>query len=180
MSYSTIYRIPHEGEIQEGRKFHNSWHGAFAIWDVLAKRHLGWKSAHDGFAFKDKSSDLWGISKREGIPMSDRVALACTFDNAILKLGNVPWYCDLMEEFIDRYDMDDYHPRDWVDYLESCYASGLDIFGFCWCQTSVVSDIWMVEDENIDDEDERRRMFDWSLDQERGDFFFLRDLLEGI
>jgi hypothetical protein len=163
MSYCEIFIVPGNGELCSGKEFGNAHRGAGIIWSKIGQRHLGWQG-HEMFK-EQEARRLWELARRPDVPLRDRVALACTFDNAMLRLEDVPWFCGQMDDFIAAYDLEQYHPRAWVSYLRSVHRNEpAGIFGFCWNHTSLNADAWMVEDHEIEDEDEGYRMFDVARD----------------
>lgn len=161
MSYTTLYLVPEEGEVESYAEFKNAFQGSFNVWSEMGKSYLGMENV----SFVNMKP-VWNLFKDGKVLLNDRIVLASTFDWIMVKREHLSVVVDAMDDFSKRYESG--HLPEQAEKLrelahdESCYAA-------CWCQTSVVGDMW----ERVDaEEEETYRMYDISRDT---DHWFLFD-----
>lgn len=163
MSYTTLYKVPRSGEIEEYATFRNAFQGAFNIWTEVAKSYLGMEYLPADMEV------LWKLSQDHEVIHNDRIVLATTFDYVMIRREHLLVVAEAMDDFCRRYEPG--HLPEQAEKLrelaqdESCYAA-------CWRQTSV-TDMWMVRSGELDEyDDPRYLMYDVSEDT---DHWFLFD-----
>lgn len=119
-------------------EYRNGWGTGPLIWDYLSKCYLdskGWHTAGD---------ELWRLSKDESVPFSLRAAHVMTFDQALVRPGDLQSFGCLIEEAATV--LSDWNP----DYVNHFAAIASDLksarldrraLGVGLCCTSV-SDAW--------------------------------------
>lgn len=133
MSYTEIYVLGenpyHAGETQ------NAWRGAMYVWNQIAIDYFGLQSfpTFD----EDMQWKIWNAQKHHEIKDFERVVLASTMDNAVLKGSDAKALVEHFRKYAEA------HPNSSIgeqaDIIESLNASD-DQF-IAWCQTTV-SGFW--------------------------------------
>lgn len=139
MSYTTLYKVPEQGEITSHATFHNAFRGAALVWDTLSRRYLGTQK------FTSLSRDMqpiWNLWKANNIPLSYRIVLMSTFDNVMVKRENIPLVIEAIKEYAKEFD-DAGHLPEQAKKLEELFDDQ-ECFAICWNQTSVNADAWQT------------------------------------
>lgn len=169
MSYTTIYKVPEKGEIENYAEFKNAWRGALNVWTEMAKRYLGMEMLP---MFREGGMrPVWDLSEDPEIPENDRIVMASTFDNVMVEREDLPRLVEAYRDFATRFE-----PGSLLEQAEVLEKLAADptCFAVCWNQTSVNSDTWMKPEGDPDIEDDYRlRMYDISKDN--GHWFLFED-----
>ncbi len=162
MSYTTLYKVPENGEIEDYAEFKNAYQGAFNVWSEMAKAYLGMEHSPMFGSMKP----IWDMADDDRALLNDRIVLASTFDWVMVKREHLSVVADAMDDFGKRYEPG--HLPEQAKKLreltqdKSCYA-------VCWCQTSV-TDMWNRA--CVGNDGETSRLYDVSRDN---DHWFLFD-----
>lgn len=170
MSYTTLYLVPIEGEIETYAEFRNSYRSAFLVWSNMSEKYLQ-KPLSTIISLNDLNplQEAWDLWKNPHVLIEDRIVMAATFDKVMVRRTEIPRLIDAILSYITRFDGGNL--VDMIDKLRElkdnrvCYA-------VCWNQTSV-SDVWSIYNE----ETEESRMYDVSRDKNH---WFLFDELEKL
>lgn len=161
MSYTTLFKVPERGEIEEYAEFENSWLGAYTVWTEMAKRYLDWDVLP--MSREGDMKPLWDLTKADRVLLNDRIVLATTFDQVMVRRENLAVVVAAMADFAQRHKPG--HLPQQAEALrvlaadESCYA-------VCWNQTGVNGDAWREPSGEMDEygDDEVYRMYDLAKD----------------
>jgi len=172
MSYTTIFKVPKEGEVETYAEFNNARRGAFNVWAVMAKEYLNIEPLP---VFDDDKNwnCIWGLSDSDEVLYSDRIVMEATFDKVMVKRENLLTLAKAMDDFCTRYEPGSLPEQ--VQTLRELFKDE-DCFAVCWQQTSVTC-AWEEEsDEELDEYgDEISRNYDVSKDTKH---YFLFDRLK--
>jgi len=182
MTYTTIYSVPKEGELKMEAELGTAHWSAPAVWTMVCEEWLDDKDYH---FLQTDCSKLWALSDDERLPFWQRIVLATTYDNVIVKLENLPKVIWVMREFYvefkKRYPEHGCHLPEQADVLQRIFDEGT-AFGVCWTQTSVCADSWEVCEKceccGQYLEDGEIRLFDLSKDDDYGAWLLFN--IEGL
>jgi len=160
MSYTELYTFDKEGNAKDLGEIQNSWRGAMAIWNILDKRYLPkfipeWAKVTKEYLVKDyyRSSDpekikeIWNLYKDEKISETDKIVLASTFDNVVVKKENINRLIKAFREFEGETSLSEQ-----ADMIESV-VNDPDVIAIAWNQTSVMADNWVSYEWNEEKEE---------------------------
>jgi len=160
MSYTTLFKVPKSGEIEDYAEFKNAFRGAFNVWSEMAKAFLCMEDlpmSRDG-----GMKQVWDLAQSENVPLNDRIVMASTFDRVMVKREHLFLVAAAMDDFANRYDPG--HLPEQAKKLREL-AKDESCFAVCWRQTSVTADMWMEQTGEIDEYgDIGYRMYDVSKD----------------
>jgi hypothetical protein len=158
MSYTTLYKVPASGPLEEAGEFRNSWRFAAHIWNALSRKYLGRELA----LFSDAGARaVWNLWKDERVSQAERVTLLCTFDHAMVEKEFLPEVARAFEEFAAEHEPGSL--REQAGAIRAL-AGDPECSGCCWQVTSVADDLWRIYDEDR----QTRRLFDLSRDYVAG------------
>lgn len=159
MSYTTIYKVPERGPIEEYRTFSNSHRGAWTVWVRMQERYL---PGHDMYGFgarrDDQMQKVWDLAKDTRVPLAHRLTMRSTFDRVMVRREDLLALADAFEQFAA-----DFQEHGSIFEQEMALrelAKDTTCYAVCWNQTSVNGDAWEVDDP----ETEESRMYDVALD----------------
>lgn len=175
MSYTTLYKVPEEGPIEEYETFRNSFRGAAMLWDWLGRLHVPmFSQAIFPMADQKLMDRLFRLVGYYDIPLHRRIVLATTYDNAMVRRVDFFAVAEAMElvatEMTARVGVPPDPPKveqDSGTYPQQAEAlrrlhDDEDAFAACWCQTSAADDVWERWDDGCDDP----RPYDLSKDDD--------------
>ena len=136
MSYTELYQVLLDGDIVFYSEYHNSWRGAFFVWNCMSKKYLGRDA---GF---EELQQVWDLHENEKIPLELRIVLASTFDNVMVKRRNIPFLINSIHVFSTFFGSDNNVARQ-IPNLENLYLDD-DTFAVCWNQTSTCFSPWII------------------------------------
>lgn len=149
MSYSTVFRIRHDGQVEEAYRHGNSWLFAAKIWTMLWDKYIKptvEESRRDYLSWihgMEHAKKVWDLMHDERLSRSEKLALASTFDGVWVPRSMI------------------------IEVSNAIHSVGAsigalgalaneDIRGVCFTGTSVGESQWhLVENEGTDDEDWR-------------------------
>ncbi len=162
MSYTTLFKVPESGEIEDYADINNSLRGAFSVWSEMAKVYLGMEYLPMSGNRDERMQLVWDLSKSERVPLNDRIVMASTFDRVMFKREHLLTTATAMDDFGNRHDPG--HLPEQARKLREL-AQDESCFAVCWRQTSVTSDMWMEHTGELDENgDMGYRMYDVSKD----------------
>lgn len=168
MSYTTIYKVPEKGEIENYAEFKNSHRGAFNVWTEMARRYLGMEMLP---MFRDGGMrPIWDLARNPEIPENDRIVMMSTFDRVMVKREDLPRLIEAFRDFGSRFE-----PGSLLEQAKALekLVSDSTCYAVCWNQTSVNSDHWQIGEGDPEVEDDYKlRMYDISKDT---DHWFMFD-----
>lgn len=135
MSRTELYVVKKNGDVIHHKDFHNSHRGALKCWMTIAKHYLKLK----GLGFTKMMMDdtemnkVWNLANNKSVLWNDRVVLASTFDNIVVKKKNIPKLIESFKDYCKRYDGGNF--ADQIQEFESLKKK--KIHGICWNQTSI-------------------------------------------
>ena len=143
-------------EIGETRNGHR---GAMAVWQIVEKRYL--PSLDKPYYVKEDYSsrvvasmcsfgdekqpidEIWGLVNNIDICDTDRIVLASTFDNVLVKKEYIPVLLKAFREFEGETSL-----KEQADIIERAVNSDKSIVAIGWNQTSVNENKWLTQDYN--------------------------------
>ena len=143
MSYTEIIKVKKDWTVEGVDQIGNSFRGAFAIWQELAKHRL-WM-AWLPMSREDQMQRVWDLWKDEKTPRYEQIVMRSTFDRELVRQENLPKLLEAMELFISAYP--DKTSLDEQIEIISGLVDDPDCLAIGWNQTSV-QDTW-EEGENI-------------------------------
>ena len=168
MSYTTLYKVPESGPVEEFAEYRNAFRGGFLVWDNLSHLHLNTPATHFMLKGDRAMQAVWNLWQNLEVPESHRIVMASTFDTVMVKHENLPRLIEAFESYCSDVD-DPGHISAMIPHLralaedDSCHA-------VCWQQTSVSADSWMV----YEGVDKGSRRYDISRDT--GHWFLFDEL----
>ena len=157
MSYTEIYKVPEKGEIESYADVNNAGRGAYLIWSGVYKHYIGnkfnlWKDDH--------CKSVSYLVKDNDVHINDRIVIATTLENMMIRRENLPLLINAMEDFGNRHDNGNLPEQ--VEHLKALVQDST-CFAVCWNQTN--GDAWEVNSGEIDEDGEKVwRMYDVSKD----------------
>lgn len=174
MSCTLIYGFGMDGTCtDEVVAIQNAFRGGIAVWRALEKKYLpsyrpAWvpKGVSDdeildyiGFEPSRATSltddeaikDIWNLFKAENTSETDRIVLGTTFDNVLVRRGNILKVVEAFEAF-DKEHEGMSNLKEQADGIRSFLADP-QITAIGWNQTSVNGDDWSNSGETMEDED---------------------------
>jgi hypothetical protein len=164
VSWTEIYAFDKEGNAKLFGEIQNSWRGGIAIWAILEERYLppyipdyvkacNWYKpdmcykeiiSRNGFKPTRLSSmgnekainDIWDLAYDEKVADVDKTVLLTTFDNAVVRIENVPEIIKAFKQFDGETSL-----KEQSDILQEIVDSG-EYIAVAWNQTSVSGDSW--------------------------------------
>jgi hypothetical protein len=163
MSYTTLFKVPASGPIDEIAEFKNSHRFGPFVWDMLAKAHLN--ADYATLSWDKQMQRVWDLAHVETVPTFERITLMSTFDHVMVKQADISKVIEAFKAFSEKYDTGA-HGSLWeqVPFLtkmvedKTCYA-------ICWTQTSITDPWWVSEGDDV-------RLYDISRDNDRHWFMF--------
>jgi hypothetical protein len=139
MSYATLLKINRYGDVHKCKRYTNSHRGAFLVWDRMAKEYLGEHATH---FIHDDMQPIWDLWKNELVPLHERVLMAATFDNVMVKSDNLATLIQDIErcgEFLAG------HFYAQAQLIKSELLNSDDCLGVCWHQASATCSPWWID-----------------------------------
>lgn len=145
MSYTEIYAIGLNGDIEEYGEVHNAWGGAMHIWLKLREKYSLYGSNFIDFNTLWKSTYI--------LNEADSWVMFGTFDRCIILKKELPNYIKHLHSFVKEYPTPNLEEQ--LSILERASKDDT-IRGICFNQTSVNSNPWWVDTRpyNIDKDTE--------------------------
>ena len=166
MSCTEIYSFDNSGNAHLYGRVANAWRGAMAVWTEMESRYLplfipeyvkacNWYE--DGMGYEDivpilgyapsrlspvlhredsKIDEIWNLADDENVQYRDRIVLASTFDNILVKKADIP----KLIEFFKDFGGDTSLPEQ-AEILQKAYDAP-DVIAVGFNQTSVNADTW--------------------------------------
>jgi len=141
VSYTEIYAVRPNGDIEDYGETHNAWLGAMHIWTKLGEKyHIRGEHPFD-------FSRLWKSSSV--MNEADQWVMAGTFDKVIIPKEQLAIYVQHLRSFATEYPTSNLTEQ--IAILERAINDDA-VQGICFNQTSVNSNPWWIYDESNDDE----------------------------
>jgi len=162
VSYCQIVEF-RNGKATYGPEFRNAWGGAAFIWDALFNKYIK-DPMREYHTWVTDEKPLWALAKRKDLPMFERVALAATFDWALVMWVNFKTFASDIRTFVAAHPEGNKvcHLSQWADFIEK---SDADAIGFH--HTSVSENPWFT----LDEEKEEDVPYDISTGEEHWDIY---------
>ena len=141
MSYTEIYAVQANGNIQQYGEAHNASGCAMHIWTKLAEKY-NVKGKHP-FDLEP----LWNSIKQ--MNERDQWVMAGTFDHVIIPREQLPTYCNFLRSFAN--DCSTSNLEEQIALLDRAIIDET-VHGICFNQTSVNTNPWWIYDGSNEDE----------------------------
>lgn len=151
MSYTEIYAFGKDGNGEKYGEVKNAFSGAFAVWDIMGRKHIG---AGASLCSMKQMERIWALFYDERVPFDERIVMGTTFDNCLVKRENIPQVVEAFKKFEGDTSL-----AEQAVILEEIYDSGKYI-AVGWNQTSVNCAEW--SDYNIFENNEHWYLFEES------------------
>ncbi|MFW5962405.1 MAG: hypothetical protein ACOCQR_02205 [bacterium] len=153
MSYTEIYVVKKNGDVEVYAEIINAWRGAMAIWDILEEKHLPPfrpsfvpctipdDEIEEYLTYKPKrarsinindTKEIWDLASCDHIPFLDKIVLCTTFDKVIVKKENIQKVIDAFNSFEGQTSL-----KEQAEILTKILEED-EYIGVTWNQTSVV------------------------------------------
>lgn len=159
MSCTEIFGFDKEGNAYHQADVKNAWRGAVAIWRILEAtylppyipqyaRQLGITTSGEckrRFAYtplrcntfeKGAIEEVWNLSDRQDVTLTDRICLYTTFDKCLVKREDIPKVIEAFRAFAEGTSL-----KEQADVLEQMYSDE-NCIAVGWNQTSVAVESW--------------------------------------
>ncbi len=151
MSYTEIYKVKTNGDVELYSEVQNSYRGASLVWKQMAMRYIP-VCRMDEMAYYEMwrkgLRPVWDLARNERVPLAHRIVMTSTFDNVMVRKEDIPQLINAMRQFAKDFDDPGNIPAE-ADILEKMFSEE-DTFGACWNQTSVNCGPWTVYDPDED------------------------------
>lgn len=148
MSYTELYKVCKDGHVESYAEFRNSHRGASLVWMQMSRRYLG----RDANLLN--MEPVWDLWRNQSVPLADRIVMASTFDNVMVRRTEFKRLCDAIAEYCQRIDGGTLPEQ--AQAITQLLDDD-DCIAVCWNQTSVNADgTWWVYDDDEDDDDDGR------------------------
>lgn len=138
MSYTEIVGFNKEGNAYSQADIHNAFRGAMAIWQIMEKKYLPVGRFSRCVMCNEKDiQEIWDLAQNEKVSESDRICLATTFDNCVIKKEDFQKVITAFREFEGETSLEEQ-----ADVLEEM-LSDEDCIAVAWNQTSVNENQWL-------------------------------------
>lgn len=138
MSYTEIVGFNKEGDAYSQADIHNAFRGAMAVWRAMEEKylHVGRFSRCVMGSEKDMK-EIWDLAGSEKVSDNDKICLASTFDNVVVKKKDFQKVINAFREFDAETSL-----KEQADVLEEMLADE-DCIAVAWNQTSVNENTWL-------------------------------------
>lgn len=133
MSQTIIFAFDKDGASREYGYTKNSWRGAWAVWDIMGKRHLGIGASIINESAMQK---IWDLMDDKRVPMNERIVMGTTFDRCLAKNEDIPKVIKAFREFDGDTSL-----KEQADILQEIYDTG-DYMAVGWHQNSGSCEMW--------------------------------------
>ncbi len=164
MSYTEIYLVKKNGDVEHYKDIKNSWRGAMFIWTELGKFY----NTQESFSFDFK--ETWKLYDNEKLEDFEKITLGTTFDNVIVGREKLIGVALAFDKFYEKYQGSSL--KEQATILRDIYKKEEDCLGVCWNHTSVNGDMWQYYPAC---EHEEERLFNINKDENNGKHWFLFD-----
>jgi hypothetical protein len=135
MSYTEMYRVDANGDVQPYEDFHNAWRGAFLVWREMSKAYLG--KEFPLHKLETDARETWDLWKNAEIPVAYRIVMAHTFDNVMIRRENFTRFIEAVEEYAETFDAGTL-----LEQAQAVARIPEDTLAICWNPTSVNCNPW--------------------------------------
>lgn len=165
MSYTTLYKVCQDGCVIEHSRYRNSHQAAMLVWDNMARKYLGQPASK--YMLDQQMQCVWNLWKNPDVHESERILMAATFDQVMVKRENFQRLIDAIRECGCLFAGHFYQQ---VRAVVS-FRDDNDCIAICWQQTSVARPAWQVYGD--DDEEEGRQ---YNIFEDEGHWFLFGEL----
>lgn len=149
MSYTEIVGFNKEGNAYSQADIHNAFRGAMAIWRAMEEKYLTVGRFSRCVMGNEKDMrEIWDLAGSNKVSENDKICLASTFDNVVVKRKDFQKVITAFREFDAETSL-----KEQADVLEEMLADE-DCIAVAWNQTSVNKNTWLSGggyDEKTDD-----------------------------
>lgn len=157
MSYTEIYKVRKNGDVELSHEIKNSWLGGMYIWRELEEKYLpslpipnwmdtNYNSRFNGFQ-SDKTQEVWDMYDQNKMKPHEDVVMYSTYDRKIFMREHFELLIESFEEFIKEFNIGNLSEQ--IKAFNELKEDE-DCIGIAWNQTSVNCGTWDVYE---DDED---------------------------
>lgn len=152
MSYCAIKAIAKGGKVAEESEYRNAWLGAMSLWTHLMKKYLRRPGEDDAALngrvfYTGQAKEIWGLYKDERLSQDEKIALACTFDNVLIRKKDMKRVAEALKNV--GKEMGGYevcHVSSWGYAIDGMLSKKTAdrLMGVGFYHTSVAEDPWPV------------------------------------
>jgi len=156
MSYTLMFTVDADQDVNEFASFGNAWGGAMAVWMYLNDKYFPPKPGEDEGSYKrsvlnqEHLKKIWSLQKRRDIPAHDVIGLFTTFDGAMVRNEHMSMLADHLDDLyaamVTHYGVEQMEKR--VNNIRSQASVLRDIAGdethkaVCWQHNSITQNPW--------------------------------------
>lgn len=138
MSYTEIVGFNKEGDAYSQADIHNAFRGAMAIWRAMEEKYLTVGRFSRCVMGNEKDMrEIWDLTGSDKVSENDKICLASTFDNVVVKKKDFQKVITAFREFDAETSL-----KEQADVLEEMLADE-DCIAVAWNQTSVNENTWL-------------------------------------
>lgn len=138
MSYTEIVGFNKEGDAYSQADIHNAFRGAMAIWRAMEEKYLPIGRFRRCVMGSEKDMrEIWDLARSDKVSENDKIFLASTFDNVVVKKKDFQKVITAFREFEAETSL-----KEQADVLEEMLADE-DCIAVAWNQTSVNENTWL-------------------------------------
>lgn len=135
MSYTELFKVKSDGNAESFNEVRNAFRGAMAVWNSLEKKYL--PETPFSRLFGSEAQKVWDLVKDERLTSEERICMASTFDNVMVKRENLPKLIVAFRKFPSETSLPEQ-----ADLIEMEMNLDEDLVAIGWNQTSVNGDTW--------------------------------------
>lgn len=149
MSYTEIVGFNKVGNAYSQADIRNAFRGAMAIWRAMEEKYLAvGRFSRCVMGSEKDMREIWDLAGSDKVSENDKICLASTFDNVVVKKKDFQKVITAFREFEAETSL-----KEQADVLEEILADD-DCIAVAWNQTSVSENTWLSGggyDEEADD-----------------------------
>lgn len=138
MSYTEIVGFNKVGNAYSQADIHNAFRGAMAIWRAMEEKYLAvGRFSRCVMGSEKDMREIWDLAGSDKVSENDKICLASTFDNVVVKKKDFQKVITAFREFEAETSL-----KEQADVLEEMLADE-DCIAAAWNQTSVNENAWL-------------------------------------
>jgi hypothetical protein len=145
MSYCELIAM-HDGGTASIAEYSNSYGWCAYVWNALFEKYIEKLHEYDSWLVGDPNR-VWDLAKRDDLSPAERVTLAATFDNVVVRVEDLGTVADLFDRFVEMYPPGNYvcHLPAMAEALREIHREPAGAIAVGWYGMSVVDNPWVGE-----------------------------------
>ncbi|MBR9705251.1 hypothetical protein GOV12_07600 [Candidatus Pacearchaeota archaeon] len=134
MSYTQIFVVRENGDVDDYVRIGNAGRGALNIWMKLREVYEVQEDSPISF------NKTWKLYNSGTLEDFEDITLGTTFDRVVVRKKNLLTVASSFDKFFQKYQ--ETSSQEQADVLRRMNEQEKDCLGVCWNQTSVNADVW--------------------------------------